>query len=98
MISLKIQITVGYRKRIRERDYSILENKFKDELILFTSEAILFIGPLLELLITLQYVHIVNIDEIVDQLTDLIRSACRLLIISEIKYRHGYIIPINQIM
>ena len=32
-----------------QRDDTLLEKKFKDELILFTSERILVVGPLLEL-------------------------------------------------
>ena len=53
------------------RDDTLLEKKFKYKLIMFTSERILVVGPLLEFFqISLQYIPAVNIDKIINQLID----------------------------
>ena len=50
-----------------QRDDSLLEKKFKDELFLFTSERM---SSRIIQIYDLQYIPAVNIDKIVDQLID----------------------------
>ena len=55
-----------------QRDNTLVEKKFKDELILeFTSERILRVGHSSRIIqISLQYIPAVDITDIVDQLID----------------------------